>query len=80
MSLVVRSNAVHSSHSLSLAAAREQELWRFIEMEEEESTDEHSKCDCSKCKDKVPPAHVVSFGARNHPGFAGEVGDVGPRN
>ena len=41
-------DTVHGRDGLSLSSFGEQELWRFVEMEEEESADEHSKGDGAK--------------------------------
>lgn len=54
--LVEVRNAVDDGDGLPLPAAREQELWRFEEVEEEEAADEHREGDGAERDGKVSPA------------------------
>lgn len=61
-SVLVR-DAMDSSNGLLLAATREKVLGRLIEVEEEETADEHEECDGTKSEGKISPAHVLFLSA-----------------
>ncbi|GMF74269.1 unnamed protein product [Aspergillus oryzae] len=61
--LVLVGNAVDSMDSLGLATTREQELRRLVEVEEEETTEEHGKGQSTQGEDQVSPPHVILLGA-----------------
>jgi hypothetical protein len=78
-SFVIVRNAIYGGYRLSLATTGEQKFWRFVEMEEEESTNEHGKGDCAQCEDEITPTHIVSFRACNT-SLAREIRNVCPCN
>lgn len=78
-SIVVVCNAVHCGNCLGLPPTGEQELWRFIEVEKEESANEHGKRDRSEGENKIAPAPVISFGAWST-GSTRKVGNKRPCN
>lgn len=61
--LVVVGDTVDGSDGLSLATTRQQELGRFVKMEEEEAADEHEERDRTEGQDEVSPAPVVGLAA-----------------
>jgi len=51
---------VDGSHSLRLTTSGEEELRRLVQMEEEETADEHEEGQCAESDVEVSPASVVS--------------------
>jgi hypothetical protein len=61
--LVLVSNTVNRRDGLFLATSREEVLRRLIEMEEEETTQEHREGQSTEGVGQIPPAHVVFLSA-----------------
>jgi hypothetical protein len=57
--LVDFGNVLENFDSFSILAAIDEELWRFLEVEDDKSQEEDEQRDCTKCEHQVAPTHVV---------------------
>lgn len=71
-------DAVHDGHCFGLSAARQQEFGGLVEVEQEETAEEHDECQGAQAQHQVAPPPVVGFGARRGGGGTREVGDESP--
>lgn len=76
--LVLVGDSVDCGNGLILATARDQELGRLVEREEEESAHKHRESDGTQREDEVSPTPVVGLVADRGTNCAGVVRDEGP--